>query len=165
MAYGLLSARSWRVLVGVLLLAQLVLGAAPSFAQVKGTVTEGNINPLRIAIPAFAPGNPQDGQLAGDVAGIVAADLERSGLFAPLDPASFIEHISDVNRQPRFADWQAINAQALLVGRAEALPDGKVKAEFRLWDPFTSKQLDGRQFAVRADSWRRLGHIVADAVY
>ena len=149
-----------------LLVAALALFSAPlALAQVKGTVTEGNINPLRIAIPAFIAGNPADGQLAPQVTGIVSADLERSGLFAPLDPNSFIEHPSDVNRPPRFADWQAINAQALVVGRAETLPDGRVKAEFRLWDPFTSKQLAGQQFAVRADSWRRLGHLVADVVY
>ena len=142
-----------------------IFGAPAAFAQVKGTVTEGNINPLRIAIPAFITGNSADGQLAQQVAGIVSADLERSGLFAPLDPNSFIEHPSDVNRSPRFPDWQTINAQALVIGRAEALPDGRVRAEFRLWDPFTSKQLAGQQFAVKADSWRRLGHIVADAIY
>jgi TolB protein len=158
-------ARPWRIFAGTLLLAHLALGAGLAFAQVKGTVTEGNINPLRIAVPVFGAANSQDAQLASGVAGVVSADLERSGLFAPLDPASFIEHIDDVNRQPRFADWQAINAQALVVGRAETLPDGRVKAEFRLWDPFTAKQLAGQQFAVRADNWRRLGHIVADAIY
>jgi len=165
MGYGILPVGLLRSWIGGLILAQLLFGVGGGFAQVKGTVTEGNINPLRIAIPAFVPAGPPDGQLASGVAGIVAADLERSGLFAPLDPASFIEHIDDVNRSPRFADWQAINAQALVAGRAETLPDGRVKAEFRLWDPFTSKQLAGQQFAVRADSWRRLGHIIADAIY
>ena len=148
-----------------LIAALFPLGSPLALAQAKITVTEGNINPLRIAIPAFIAGNPADDQLAPSVTGIVSADLERSGLFAPLDPASFIEHPDDVNRPPRFADWQSLNAQALVVGRAETLPDGRVKAEFRLWDPFTSKQLAGQQFAVRAESWRRLGHIVADAIY
>lgn len=146
-------------------LVALLLTGGLAAAQVKGTVTEGNINPLRIAVPAFLSANPQESQLASGVSGVISADLERSGLFAPLDPASFIERVSDINRQPRFPDWQSINAQALIVGKAEALPDGRVKAEFRLWDPFTSKQLSGQQFAVRADSWRRLGHLVADAVY
>ena len=148
-----------------LIAALFPLGSPLALAQAKITVTEGNINPLRIAIPAFIAGNPADDQLAPSVTGIVSADLERSGLFAPLDPASFIEHPDDVNRSPRFADWQSLNAQALVIGRAETLPDGRVKAEFRLWDPFTSKQLAGQQFAVRAESWRRLGHIVADAIY
>ena len=161
MGTGISRLRCLRWLVAALCL----LAPNLTHAQVKGTVTEGNIDPLRIAIPPFVPGNPQDGQLAANVAGVIAADLERSGLFAPLDPASYIERIADPNRPPRFADWQAISAQALVVGRAGTLPDGRVRAEFRLWDPYTAKQLAGQQFAVRADSWRRLGHIVADAIY
>ena len=143
----------------------LLSGTGQATAQVKGTVTEGNINPLRIAVAPFVPGGQQDGQLSAGVSEVIAADLERSGLFAPLDPASFIEHISDPNRPPRFADWQAISAQALVAGGAATLPDGRVRAEFRLWDPYTSKQLAGQQFAVRGESWRRLGHIIADAIY
>ena len=111
------------------------------------------------------PGSEADGELSAGVSGVVAADLERSGLFAPLDPAAFIEQITDPNRPPRFPDWQAISAQALVVGSARALPDGRVRAEFRLWDPISGKQLLGQQFAVSAQSWRRLGHIIADAVY
>ncbi len=149
-------------------LASISVILAPQFAaaQVKGTVTEGNVNPLRIAVSPFVPGqSAQDGELSAGVSGVIAADLERSGLFAPLDPAAFIEHIANPNQPPRFADWQAISAQALVVGGATTLPDGRVRAEFRLWDPYTSKQLAGQQFAVRADNWRRLGHIIADAIY
>ncbi len=152
-------------LLAALLMAPMVFVPQQVIAQVKGTVTEGNINPLRIAVSPFVPGSAQDGQLSAGVAGVVAADLERSGLFAPLDPASFIEQINNPNQPPRFADWQAISAQALVVGSATTLPDGRVRAEFRLWDPYTAKQLAGQQFAVRADNWRRLGHIIADAIY
>ncbi len=160
------ASRSLRTLTQTgLMAALLVFGTGSALAQVKGTVTEGNINPLRIAVAPFVPGSANDGQLSAGVSGVIAADLERSGLFAPLDPNSFIEHIANPNSTPRFADWQAISAQALVAGGAITLPDGRVKAEFRLWDPYTSKQLAGQQFAVRADSWRRLGHIIADAIY
>ena len=152
--------------VAALVLASIVFVPQFATAQVKGTVTEGNINPLRIAVSPFVPGaGAQDGELSAGVSGVVAADLERSGLFAPLDPASFIEHIANPNQPPRFADWQAISTQALVTGGATTLPDGRVRAEFRLWDPYTSKQLAGQQFAVKADNWRRLGHIIADAIY
>jgi TolB protein len=155
----------FRLLATLAVAAALPLGGAAQ-SQVKGTVTQGSINPLRIAIPAFlSVGGPQDGDLAGQIAQVVSADLERSGLFAPLDPASFIEHVSDVNVPPHFADWQTISAQALVVGRAGVAGDGKVHAEFRLWDVYTAKQLDGRQFAAAAESWRRVAHIIADAIY
>ena len=56
-------------------------------------------------------------KLAADVAGVIAADLEGSGLFQPLDPASFLEQVRDVNAVPRFPDWRQIGADALAIGR------------------------------------------------
>jgi TolB protein len=38
-------------------------------------------------------------------------------------------------------------------------------AEFRLWDVFSGRQLASQRFAVGAQEWRRLGHLVADQVY
>ena len=42
---------------------------------------------------------------------------------------------------------------------------GKIQARFRLWDVFSGKQLGGEQFSMRSESWRRVGHIIADAIY
>ena len=38
------------------------------------------------------------------------------GLFMPLDRASFLEQVRDVNAAPRFPDWRSIRADALVVG-------------------------------------------------
>ncbi len=65
---------------------------------------------------------------------------------------------------PRFDDWRVVNAQALVVGRIGA-GDGKLKAEFRLWDVFAGKQLAGEQFFARPKDARRIGHIIADSIY
>ena len=65
---------------------------------------------------------------------------------------------------PRFDDWRVVNAQALVVGRIGAA-DGRLKAEFRLWDVFAGKQLAGEQFFSRPKDARRIGHIIADAIY
>ncbi len=77
---------------------------------------------------------------------IVAADLKRSGLFAPIDKGAFIEKISDTDVAPRFEDWKVINAQALVTGRVTQEADGRLRAEFRLWDTFAGQQLIGEQF-------------------
>ena len=61
------------------LFAALVLAvgaAAPAAAQLRVDVTQGNIQPLPIAIPDFV-GDPQGAQIAA----VVRADLDRSGLF------------------------------------------------------------------------------------
>ena len=66
---------------------------------------------------------------------------------------------------PRFADWRAINAQALVTGRITKQRDGRLKAEFRLWDVFAGQQLDGKQYFTTPDNWRRIAHIISDAIY
>ena len=127
-----------------------------------GTQRQGTIAPIPIAIPNFLGDDPK---LAADISGVVSTDLERSGLFRSLDQGSFLERISDVNRAPRFPDWRAIRSDALLVGRVLRRPDGKIGAEFRLWDVTRGKQLSGQRFTTVAQNWRRIGHIIADQVY
>lgn len=128
----------------------------------RGTQRQGTVAPIPIAIPIFVGDDPG---VAADVAHVVMADLERTGLFQPLDPASFLENIRDVNALPRFPDWRQIGAEALTVGRVTRGSDGRLSAEFRLWDVATGKQLAGQRFTVGGQNWRRLAHLVADQVY
>ncbi|MCB1521819.1 MAG: Tol-Pal system protein TolB [Hyphomicrobiaceae bacterium] len=136
--------------------------AAPASAQLRGTQRQGTIAPIPIAIVDFTGA---DAKLATDVSNVISNDLARSGLFEPLDHASFLERVVDVNAAPRFPDWRAIRAQALVVGRVVQSGDGRVTAEFRLWDVTTGKQLAGQRFSTGSVNWRRVGHIIADQVY
>jgi TolB protein len=96
---------------------------------------------------------------------VIAANLKRSGLFAPIDPAAYIEKVSNVDALPRFADWRTINAQALVTGRITRQGDGRLKSEFRLWDVASGEQLTGAQYFTAPDIWRRVAHIISDAIY
>jgi TolB protein len=136
--------------------------SAESEGGLRGTQREGTIAPIPIAVPEFLGEDPQ---FALEVSDVVAADLERSGLFQPLDRAAFIDRPRDLNAPPRFQDWRVINAQALVVGRASRTPDGRAVAEFRLWDVYSGRQLASPRFAVGQNEWRRLAHLVADQVY
>ncbi len=137
-------------------------GTPAAHAQLQGTQTQGTIAPIPIAIPVFLGDDPK---LAADISDVMQNDLQNSGLFQPLDRASFLEQIRDVNAAPRFNDWRTIHADALVVGRVIKTGDGKVGAEFRLWDPATGKQLAGQRFSTAAQNWRRIGHLIADQVY
>src|SRR3569833_1662689 len=107
--------------------------------------TSGTVKPMLIAIPNFYAQNPGDAQVGADVARVVAADLERSGLFAPLDPKAFIQDSASLQSGPRFQDWKLINAQALVSGSAQSLGNGLVNVQFRLWDVFGGQQMAGFQ--------------------
>jgi TolB protein len=148
----------------------LVLGAAAGagalgLGAVKVEITSGDVAPMPIALPDFIGGTPADTEVARNVTQVITGDLKRSGLFAPIDPAAYIEKIVSSDAVPRFQDWRVINAQALVTGRLTRQSDGRLKAEFRLWDVFAGQQLIGQQYFTTPDIWRRVGHIIADAVY
>jgi TolB protein len=132
---------------------------------VRIDITEGNFQPLPIAIPKFFSSGADDGDTANAVTQIVTANLQRSGLFAPIDPTAYIERIASVDAVPRFPDWRNINAQALVTGRIGRQADGRLQAEFRLWDVLGGQQLDGKQYLTTPDNWRRIAHIISDAIY
>ena len=134
-------------------------------AQTKLTVPEGTVAALPIAIPAFAAGTPSDGQAGADVAGVITNNLRRSGLFAPIDPAAFIDRITNPDQPPNFQNWKSINAQALVAGRVTRQSDGRLKAEFRLWDVASGQQLTGQQYVTSPEYWRRIAHIISDQIY
>lgn len=137
-------------------------GAMMAAAQTRVTVDEANLKPRPIAVPPFLSDDPRLGTAIAD---IVAADLERSGLFRPLDRAAFLQTVTNLNVAPRFADWRSVGAEALVVGKAVQLKDGRFQVQFRLWDVVLGKALTGQQFAISPVHWRRLGHLVADQVY
>ncbi|MEM8632960.1 MAG: Tol-Pal system beta propeller repeat protein TolB [Pseudomonadota bacterium] len=140
-------------------------GAAQSSGPLRIEITEGVIEPLPIAIPPFVAENPAAGDLAGRIAEVVAADLEGTGLFRAIDQGAFIARVASFDAAVSYPDWRAINAQALVTG-AVTVQGNRLDVRFRLYDVFANAPLgEGLQFGGSTDSWRRIAHKVADAVY
>lgn len=156
--------RFTRGIFGALALS-LAAFAVPAKAALEVDLNKGVVQPIPIAIHDFLGATPQDQQVAAQVAGVIRGNLERSGLFQPLDPRSFVERITNFQSIPRFGDWRTINAQGLVTGQARQLADGQLQVDFRLWDIFGEKQMVGMSFKTTPENWRRLGHLVADAIY
>src|SRR3974377_47407 len=134
-------------------------------AVVRLDITEGNFEPLPMAIPKFFAAGQDDGDAANAVTQIITANLQRSGLFAPIDQTAYIERIASVDAVPRFPDWRNINAQALVTGRIGRQADGRLQAEFRLWDVVGGQHLDGKPYMPTPDNWRRTPHIISHALH
>jgi TolB protein len=145
--------------------AAMLLGIRNAAAILNLDINQANVKPLPIAIPDFIGGASGDSEIAQSVSQIIAANLKRSGLFDPIDPAAYLEKIASVDAVPRFPDWRAVNAQALTTGRVTRQSDGRLKAEFRLWDVQSGQQLAGQQYYTTPDNWRRVAHIISDAIY
>src|SRR5262245_48581957 len=149
------------VLAAATVLGAMVVDAEqPAQAALQAKIDQGVTGPIPLAIP-HSLASP-----AGrDIASVIRADLERSGLFRSLHPASFIEKIADINVPPRFGDWRTIQAQGLVTGQAAMQPDGRLRVDFRLWDIFGESQMVGLQFTTTPENWRRVSHLVSDAIY
>jgi len=146
------------------ILCGLVCAAPEARADLTLDITKGNPQPMPIALPNFL-GQGNDGQVGAQVTQVVSADLERSGLFKPLDQRAFIQDPAALAGTPRFADWKLINAQALVTGAVTAQPDGRLKIDFRLWDVLGGTQIAGFSYNTIAQNWREISHIIADEIY
>lgn len=150
-------------------LALLCAYAVPIKAQaqepLKITIDEGVIEPLPFAVPAFQPESAEAGQMANDLARVIAEDLIGTELFREVPASAFISTISDFNASVQYADWKAINAQALITG-AVNVQGNSVNVKFRVYDVFSGAELGyGLQFSGTTEGWRRMAHKVADEVY
>lgn len=146
-------------------LALTVIVAAPARAELRITVTDGHTNPMPIAITQFNGTAPDDVQMGANISSVITANLQRTGLFRPLDPNSFIQSPAAVNQGPNFNEWRVINAQALVVGNLTKAADGRTRVEFRLWDVFGEQQMVGMAYMTTQQNWRRIAHIISDAIY
>ena len=134
-------------------------------AELRIDITRGFVEPLPVAITAFNGSTPSDAKKGREISDVIAANLERTGLFRPIEEGAFIQSPAELATGPRFADWRLINAQALVSGSTVMEADGRLKVEFRLWDVFAEQQMTGLAYFTTPGNWRRVAHIISDAIY
>jgi TolB protein len=138
--------------------------AGPARAELTIRLTDGVIEPMPFAVPNFVDEGGA-GEFAQSIARVVSANLVGTGLFREIGAEAYISQVSAFDAPISYADWQAINAQALITGAVSA-SGGQIVVKFRVFDVFSGAQLgDGLQFSAPAASWRRMAHKVSDAVY
>ena len=158
--------KKWRkTLAGTLVLLGFVASAGLAVAEVRIDITRGHLEPLPIAISDFYGKEIRDGEIGADIAAVISDNLERSGLFKPVNRGAFLQKPKSLQVQPRFSDWRVINAQALVNGSVKLQPDGRLRVEFRLWDVFAEAQMTGLAYSTEPNNWRRVAHIISDAIY
>ncbi|MCA0919462.1 Tol-Pal system beta propeller repeat protein TolB [Pseudooceanicola nanhaiensis] len=156
-------------LTGLLAAASLAL-MTPAVATAQSgplriEITDGVIEPMPYAVPDFVPESGAATEMAQQLARVVAEDLSGTGLFREIPASAHISRITSFSSPVQYADWKAINAQALITGAVSVQGD-RVTVKFRVYDVFSGKELgSGLQFAGTTAGWRRMAHKVADAVY
>ena len=152
-------------LVSIFIICVFAGAAAAQDGPLRIRITDGVIEPLPFALPAFQAETGGSEGVAADISRLVAQDLINTGLFREIPSTAFISTPASFTSPIAYPDWRAINAQAL-IGGAVAVSGDQLIVKFRLYDVFSGQELgQGLQLAGTVDGWRRVAHKVADAVY
>jgi len=156
-------------MMSIALVATMVMAAvlAPraANAELRIDITRGSVEPLPIAVTDFLGQSGEEKQIGAQVAQVIKSDLERSGLFKAIDQRAFIEVESSLQTVPRFGNWRVISAQALSQGLVQIDSQNRLQVQFRLWDVVAEEQMVGQVYSTIPSNWRRIAHIIADAIY
>ncbi|WP_407652144.1 Tol-Pal system beta propeller repeat protein TolB [Dongia rigui] len=129
------------------------------FAKADGLETQS------IAIPDFHGESSREQSLAEDVTNIIRNDLAGSGIFTQPDRSVFPQDPEELQEMPRLANWRKIGAKTLVTGNVDALGDGVVVLQFRLWGLDPEVQIAGFEYRAYATNMRRVAHKIADEIY
>ncbi len=145
-----------------LLIFNILMLAFPSaWAGLTIEITKGVTSTMPIAVVPFAwqPGTRK----TVDIAGVIRADLQRSGFFKPLPVADMLTQPSQPE-QIRFRNWQALGQDYLLIG--QVMPSGlRYDVKFQLFDVYKGEQIMGYRLTVAANKLRKTAHRISDLVF
>ncbi len=140
----------------------LSLFALAAHAQLVIEITKPMDDAVPIAIVPF--GWESSGAAPFDVAAVVAADLQRSGRFAPLDRKDMIDRPT-AGDQIRFQDWRYLKSDFIAVGKL--VPEGgdRYAAQFELYNVLTGQRLTGQRLTATTSSMRAMAHRISDLIF
>ncbi len=148
--------------VFMLLSALLMLLPLSAQAELTIQITGGNSNAASIAIAPFSQGGSST-PLTADFAGIISADLKRSGRFNPVAPTN--QPPAPAWGSPVNTDaWRSRNIANLVTGQILQTGSG-YKAQFSLYDTASSQKLLSETVTTKIKDQRFAAHHIADMIY
>src|SRR5205809_1477097 len=149
---------SWRTFAP--LLAAILLLAGPAQAQLTIEIIGGGANQIPIAVLPFAG----ESALPQSITEIIEQDLSRSGRFRAIFVGGVNPPPTEI-AQVNFPEWKSRLADAIVIGQAQRLADGKLEVRFRLLDVLKQTQIGGVAFTLTAAQTRLTAHKIADFIY
>jgi TolB protein len=142
----------------------LIFFYASSVLALEVTISKGTVKAMPIAVTDFFLKNLSINKIGKNISIVISENLERSGLFKPIDKEFFLQDEESLSVKPRFEDWKLIKAPYLISGEM-IKKDEKITVVFRLFDVFSQKQILGKKYETSEKNWRRVAHIISDAVF
>jgi TolB protein len=137
-------------------------GLAAAQLEIEITRGAGKQTPIAV-VPVGWQGTGEAPPL--DVAGVIAADLERSGRFAPIAEENMLQKpTSGVDID--FDDWSILGVEAVVVGQLNQTGENRYDLQFQLFDVYGGEQLLGyRMPPASRGTLRHTAHRAADMIY
>lgn len=133
-------------------------------AELKVDIIAGAAEPIPIAVQKFEIAGTAKSKDAAVIREVVENDLKSTGLFRIVSHDAFPEYVH-MNELPNFKSWMAIKTQVLVQAKLSSEPDNRYRLEFYVWDVNGKEQIEAQSLVASKSSVRRLGHIMADAIY
>lgn len=150
-----------RHIPAVILLWLLSVFSGAASAVIEIEITKGGESAIPIAVVPL--GWNGAAELPEDIAGIISADLARSGKFAPL-PRSELLGSPVSGSSVNYANWRLSGADYLVMG--SVFPDGpNYRIEAQILDVIQQRLLSGIRFSVTDETLRSAAHQIADEAY
>ncbi|TMG75317.1 MAG: Tol-Pal system protein TolB [Betaproteobacteria bacterium] len=140
--------------------ASVVFLAGAAHAQLTIEITGGGANQIPIAVLPFAG----ESALPQSITEIVEQDLSGSGRFRALFVGGITRVPAEIS-QVDFAEWKSRLADAMVIGQAQRLPDGKFEVRLRLLDVPKQSQIGSSVYTLPAGQIRLTAHKIADFIY
>lgn len=137
----------------------LALAIAPSAATAQMTLDVSGVGATQY--PIAVAGFDVVGGLPTDVAAVVRADLERSGVFKLVDAGFRLSDTGTID----FDALRTRGADAVVGGSVRPLGDGRFDIRYRLTDAVRQTALGGESIIAGGDDLRYAGHRIADFIY
>lgn len=153
--------KNWHKALLILVLGLLPLAVARATLEIE--ITQGVNSAVPIAIVPFA-WQLQGSMPSLDVAGVISADLARSGRFKPITPKSMLEKPSEASAI-NFTNWRVLGVSDLVIGRIKPAGSGNLTIEFQLFNVYTGQQLMGYSVLSDAKQLRHAAHLVSNMIY
>lgn len=147
----------------LIIIATALLCSSSAFAELNIEITRGAGNQAPVAVVPFG-WEGSDVAAPLDIAGVIAADLQRSGRFAPIAERNMLQRPTsgvDVD----FGDWSILGVEAVVIGKLTQSGENAYSLQFQLFDVFRGEQLVGYRMPASRGTMRQAAHRAADMIY
>jgi TolB protein len=141
----------------------LLLAAFQAEAQLEIEITEYAGKQTPVAVVPFG-WEGQEPAAPFDIAAVIAADLTRSGRFAPIPERDMLQKPT-AGIDLDFDDWSILAVEAVVIGKLTQTGANAYSVQFQLFDVFKGEQLVGYRMPASRGTMRRVAHRAADMIY